>query len=160
MNSVALPRIGWAVASSLFAAFALTIFPLPESLQALRPDWVALTVIFWIVSLPSWFGIGVAWLCGLVLDTLTGALLGQHAAALALIAYIAFKFHRRVRVFPIWQETFAVFVFLTLYHLVLMWIDGTAGRNLSMQYLLPVVSGVCVWPLWSGLLNAVVRQSR
>ena len=157
---MAQPRIGWAVASTLFAAFALTIFPLPAAAESLRPDWVLLTVVFWIVSLPSWIGIGVAWLCGIVLDTLTGALMGQHAAALALIAYIAFVFHRRIRVFPIWQETFAVFIFLILYHLVLMWVEGTVGRSLSIEYLLPVVSGVIVWPLWAGLLNAVVRQTR
>jgi rod shape-determining protein MreD len=154
------PRIGWAVGSSLLAAFALTIFPLPASVQALRPDWVALTVIFWIVSLPSWIGIGVAWLCGLLLDTLTGALLGQHAAALALVAYLSFKLHRRIRVFPIWQETFAVFVFLTLYHLMLMWVEGTVGRTLGVEYLLPVVSSVIIWPLWAGMLNALVRQTR
>ncbi|MFK8015166.1 MAG: rod shape-determining protein MreD [Gammaproteobacteria bacterium] len=157
---MAQPRIGWAVASTLFAAFALTIFPLPAAAESLRPDWVLLTVIFWIVSLPSWIGIGVAWLCGIVLDTLTGALLGQHAAALALVAYIVFVFHRRIRVFPIWQETFAVFVFLILYHLVLMWVEGTVGQDLSVEHLLPVVSGVIAWPLWAGLLNAIVRQTR
>lgn len=157
---MARPRIGWAVASTLLAAFALTIFPLPQALEPLRPDWVAMTVIFWIVSLPSWFGIGVAWLCGIVLDSLTGALLGQHAAALAVIAYIAFTFHRRIRVFPIWQETFAIFLFLSVYHLLLMWIEGSTGRDLSIAYLLPVATSVIVWPLWAGMLNAIVRQSR
>lgn len=160
MTFVARPRIGWAAFSTLFAAYALTIFPLPQVLESFRPDWVAMTVIFWIVSLPSWFGIGLAWLCGIVLDALVGTLLGQHAFALAVVAYIAFKFHRRIRVFPIWQETFAVFVVLTLYHLLLMWIEGTAGRDLSLNYLSPVLTSVIIWPIWAGLLNAIVRQAR
>ena len=154
------PRIGWAVATSLLTAFALTIFPLPSALEPMRPDLVAMTVIFWVVSLPSWIGIGVAWLCGIVLDTLTGTLLGEHAAALAVIAWIAFRFHRRIRVFPLWQETFAVFWLLCLYHLILMWVDGTVGRHLSALQWLPVITSVIVWPAWSHLLNSAVRHAR
>lgn len=154
------PRIGWAVAASLVAAFAFTIFPLPAAIEPMRPDLVAMTVIFWVVSMPSWVGIGVAWLCGIVLDTLTGALLGEHAAALALIAWIAFRFHRRIRVFPLWQETFAVFWLLCAYHLVLTWIDGTVGRPLSALQWLPVVTSVIIWPAWSHLLNMAVRRAR
>jgi len=160
VTRVAQPRIGWAVISSLLVAYALSIFPVPPALEALRPDWVALCVIFWVVCLPSWIGIGVAWMCGILLDTLTGALLGQHAISLALIAYIAFIFHRRIRVFPIWQETFTVFILLTLYHAALIWIDGTAGRQVSFGYFLPIVSSVLIWPAWSHLLNATVRQTR
>lgn len=160
MIGLAQPRIGWAVISSLLVAYVLSIFPLPVILEGLRPDWVALCVIFWVVSLPSWVGIGVAWLCGIFLDTLTGALLGQHGIALALIAYIAFMFHRRIRVFPIWQETFTVFVLLTLYHVALVWIDGTAGRHITVGHFLPILPSVLIWPAWSHLLNAAVRQTR
>lgn len=157
---MALPRIGWAIGSTLLAAFALAIFPLPAALEPMRPNMVALTVIFWVVSTPSWIGIGVAWLCGLLMDVLTGALLGEHALAMTLIAYIAFRFHRRIRVFPRWQETVAVFWLLCVYHLVLTWIGGTVGRHLAVLQWLPVLTSVIVWPLWSHLLNAVVRQTR
>ena len=160
MSVLLRPRVGWIVVATLFAAFALTIFPLASEFEAYRPDWVAMTAIFWIICLPSWFGIGVAWICGIVLDTLMGALLGQHALALAVVAYITFKFHRRIRVFPIWQETFTVLVLLIVYHLILMWVDGATGRRLSLDYVKPVMLSVAVWPLWSNLLNAMVRQSR
>jgi len=157
---VARPRVGWAVAASLFAAFALTIFPLPQSVEAYRPDWVAMTVFFWIISLPFWIGIGAAWLCGILLDALLGSLIAQHALALSVPAYIAFHLHRRIRVFPIWQETFAIFLLLSIYHLILLWIDGATGRPVSLDYIKPLLTSVVIWPLWGGLLNAVVRQSR
>lgn len=126
----------------------------------MRPDFVAMTVVFWIVSIPSWVGVGIAWICGLALDTLTGALLGEHAAALALIAWIAFRFHQRIRVFPLWQECFAVFLLLCVYHLVLTWVGGTIGRHLSSLQWIPVLTSVIVWPLWSHALNSAVRRVR
>ena len=160
MIGVSRPRVGWAVAASLFAAFALTIFPLPQPIEAYRPDWVAMTVIFWIICLPFWVGIGTAWVAGILLDTLQGSLLAQHALALTVPAYVAFRLHRRIRVFPIWQETFAVLLLLIVYHLILMWIDGATGRPVSFEYLKPILTSVAIWPLWGGLLNAVVRQTR
>lgn len=160
MISAVRPRLGWAVAVSFFAAFALTIVPLPQAVEPYRPDWVAMTVLFWVISLPGWVGIGGAWLAGILLDTLQGSLLGQHAVAITVPAYIAFRLHRRIRVFPIWQETFAVVVLLIIYHLILLWVDGTTGRPVGLHYLLPVATSALVWPLVGSLLNAVVRQSR
>ncbi len=160
MIHVARRRLGWAVGASLFAAFALSIFPLPAAFEPYRPDWVAMTVIFWIISLPGWVGIGAAWLAGILLDTLQGSLLGQHAVALTVPAYIAFRLHRRIRVFPIWQETFAVFLLLIIYHLILLWIDGATGRPVSLEYLTPILTSAAIWPLWVSVLNAVVRQTR
>jgi rod shape-determining protein MreD len=40
---------------------------------------------------------------GIVLDTLSGSLLGQHALALLVIVYIAERLHLRMRVFPMSQ---------------------------------------------------------
>ena len=68
------------------AAMLLTIIPLSDGFRALRPDWVALTLIFWCLALPDRVSVGSGFIAGLLLDVLTGTLLGQHALALSLVA--------------------------------------------------------------------------
>ena len=128
-------------------ALMLAIVPLPAGVDALRPDWVTLAVIYWTLMAPQRFGLVLAWLSGLLLDTLSGALLGQHGLALAVVAYISLSFHLRIRVFPIWQMTMTVFALLTLYQFGLYWIDGVAGRTVPIaEYWGPVLSGTVLWP--------------
>lgn len=148
------------MALTLLTAFALTIFPLPSAADPYRPDWVMLTVVFWAISIPSWIGVGVAWLCGIALDTLKGGILGQHALALSVVTWIAFLFHRRIRVFPIWQETFTVLVLLLIYHSILVWIEGVTGASPTLAWYKPVLGSVLLWPIWVSLLNAIARRTR
>src|ERR1700722_1264441 len=89
---------------TLLAAFGLSLLPLPSSTLSFIPDWVLLTVIYWIIYLPQRIGLGIAWITGLLTDILTNSLLGEHAVASVLVAYLALKFHRRIRIFSIWQQ--------------------------------------------------------
>ena len=45
--------------------------PLPSLLDAYRPDWVALVVLYWVIALPHRINIGTAWVAGLLLDAFT-----------------------------------------------------------------------------------------
>ena len=44
----------------------LALMPLPDYLQAFRPDWLALLVIFWAMQLPRTWSVGSAWIIGIV----------------------------------------------------------------------------------------------
>ena len=90
-------------------ADAGTIAPMPDWASPFRPDWVALTLIYWTMMLPRTYSIGTAWIVGIVLDVAQGTLLGQHAIALCFVAYIAVKFHLQFRVFPVSQMSATVF---------------------------------------------------
>ena len=81
------------VVLSLIVALALTMLPLPPALDIIRPDWLALIVIFWALSVPRSYGVGIAFLVGIVLDVSQGTLIGQHALGLTVIAYITVRFH-------------------------------------------------------------------
>lgn len=137
-----LPVIG-----TLVVGLMLTIMPLPESLQVLRPDWLALLVIFWAMQLPRTWSVGSAWVIGIVLDVAHGTLLGQHALALCLIAFITVRFHLLMRVFPLSQLSATVFALLALYQFVLFWVNGVAGVAApAAAYWAPVVTGTLIWP--------------
>src|SRR5258705_5627025 len=92
---------GWRITITIVLALVLTIVPLPESIRAARPDLLLLLVIYWSLSAPGTVGLVFAWLCGLAIDVLQGSVLGQHAAAFLLIAFLTHKFQLRMRIFPI-----------------------------------------------------------
>ncbi|GIT14758.1 MAG: hypothetical protein CM1200mP36_05140 [Gammaproteobacteria bacterium] len=70
---------------------------------------------------------------GLALDSLSGALLGQHAIAMLVVVYLSLRFHLRIRVFPIWQMTMTVFVMLAIHEFLLFWIDGVGGAERALH---------------------------
>ena len=107
---------------------------------------------------PERVGLLTAFAMGLALDTLSGALLGQHALAMVTVVYLSVRFHLRIRVFPVWQLSMSVLLLLGLYEFMLFWIDGVAGRSVpTIERWAPVVSGALVWSLVLGYL-ASVRQ--
>ncbi len=138
------------------AALLLSIVPLPDWAAPYRPDWVALTLIYWSIALPRRYSVGTAWILGVVLDIAYGTLLGQHALALAFITYLTVKFHLQLRVFPISQMTLTVAALLAVYQFILFWINGVAGIYPELViYWGPVAAGTLLWPLVSLALGGV-----
>lgn len=146
---------------TLVVGLMLSIMPLPESLQAFRPDWIALLLIFWAMQLPRSWSVGTAWIVGVVLDVSYGTLLGQHALALSVIVFVTVRFHLLMRVFPLSQLTATVFALLALYQFLLFWINGVAGVTApASSYWGPVISGAVLWPFLYMFLSGVRYRSR
>jgi len=135
------------VIGSLLAAAWLSVLPLPQGLLWLRPCWVVLVLVYWLVALPSHVGVGVAWLAGLVMDGVTGSVLGQQALSLALIAFICQVSYQRLRMFSVLQQMLVMLVLAGLHQLIYHWLHNVRGTAASgIWYLLPaLVTAVC-WP--------------
>ncbi len=141
---------------TIILALMLMMMPLPESVSAFRPDWIALIMIFWTMSVPRRVSVGVAWFVGIIVDVSQGTLLGQHALALCAVAYVTVKFHLLMRVFPLMQLTATIFALLALYEFLLFWINGVIGINApSISYWAPVISGTLIWPLLYTFVSGV-----
>lgn len=144
------------VAICIILALVLTIVPLPDRVEPYRPDWAAMTLIYWSMAVPRSYSVGTAWLVGIALDVAQGTLLGQHALALSLITYMTTRFHLQLRVFPLSQMTATVLALLCLYQFILFWINGVAGINApAVTYWGPVVSGTLLWPVVSLLFSGI-----
>jgi rod shape-determining protein MreD len=150
-----------ASAFSLVLMLALAVVPLPASISPFRPDWVAVLLIHWSLAAPLRFGLMTAFWMGIALDTLSGALLGQHALALLLVVFLAERFYLRVRVFPLSQMAVTVLILLALYEFILFWIDGIAGRTVPLiERWAPPLTGTVVWILMTVLFAQSARESR
>jgi rod shape-determining protein MreD len=141
---------------STVGALALAIIPLPNALDALRPDFLVLVVFYWSIESPRAGGLALAFVAGLALDVINGVVLGQHALALTLTAGWATHLRLRLRVFSILSQTLTIFALLSAYQFILFWVDGATGNPVTSfgRWLAPVIGGV-IWPLLAGTLSRV-----
>jgi rod shape-determining protein MreD len=151
------------IAVSFVVAMVLAIVPLPDSvpieLGYLRPQWVVLVLIYWVIALPGRVGILVAWSIGLIVDVLLGSLLGQHGVAFILVAYIASSLYQRLRMFSLWQQSMIVFAIVGLSQLINFWIESIVGiGDWNLWYLLSSVVSALLWPSVFLLLRYLRRQ--
>ncbi len=152
---------GVVIIITFIIALLLTIIPLPDSLRYVRPDWVGLVLIYWCLALPDRVGVSTGWLTGLLVDLLTGTLLGQHALSLCVVAWLTLKFHQRVRLFPVWQQAITVMALLIVHQLLALWISRIIGRPGAPWYVwMPAITGMLIWPLVFTLLREVRRGFR
>ena len=149
---------GWVIVLSFMVSFMLAIMPLPSWATLWRPDWVALVLIYWCIAIPQRVGITTGWLVGLIRDVLNETLLGQQALSLCLIAYISVRLHRRIRLFPLWQQSIGVLVLITGDQLLRAWIRGIQGQPLvDVSFVYPALTSMLLWP-WVFILLRDLRR--
>lgn len=150
-----------AVIVSFVVAIILTLMPLPQWAEAFRPDWVGLVLIYWCMAAPERVGVGTGFVVGIVLDALYGSILGLHALAKSLIAFMAVRTHLKLRMFPRLQQAVAVCVLLLLNQLLVLWVHGMLGKApASISYWTPSIVGMVVWPWLFVILRDVRRRFR
>jgi rod shape-determining protein MreD len=148
------------VLASLAAALFLTILPMPGVLEDWRPQWLALTLIFWALAVPERVGVFWAFGAGLAADVATGTLLGHHALGFSVVAYVAVELHRRVRIFPLWQQSLFVWVLLLVERLLSLWVLGATGQPMpTLVYWAPTFLGLLLWPWLSVVLRDLGRRA-
>ena len=141
-------RGGFIILISFVIALILTIMPLPDWTEPLRPYWMLLVLIYWCMAIPSRVGIGIAWVMGIFVDISQDALLGQHALAMALVALFAVSLHQRLRIFPVWQQSVTVFVFSLIYSMIVLWVNGISGQHTDIWLAIqPCLTSAMFWPL-------------
>ncbi|MGI9274488.1 MAG: rod shape-determining protein MreD [Endozoicomonas sp.] len=159
--SVQKPNAHWVVWISLLGAVVLSILPLPAWMSVARPAWVPMVLMYWVLALPERFGLFFAFFIGLLLDVFLGTLFGQSSMGLLLVTVIVLGLHRRLRMFPWWQQAFMVFVIIGFYQLLNLWIRSAIGRTTpSLWYLLPSLTSAALWPWVSGVLRYLRRYFR
>lgn len=149
------------VAASFLLAAVLAVLPLPQWLLWARPEWVALVLVYWCIALPHRIGIFTALVLGVLVDALEGAVLGQNAFSLSVLALCSLLGYQRLRVFSLWQQCGVVFLLIGLHQLIGQWVQNLEGAGArSLLFLLPALSSALVWPGVLHLLRGIRRHYR
>ncbi|MBU2710089.1 rod shape-determining protein MreD [Zooshikella harenae] len=148
----------WIIWATLFMAYVLCLLPMPSWLAIGRPEWLAMVVIYWGMALPERIGIITAWTLGILLDVMQGVLLGQNALGMVVVAYVALRLHRRIRVFPLLQQSLFILVLVGIYQLISLWARSVVGRMPpNLLFLMPAVVSAVLWP-WLFIILRDIRR--
>lgn len=131
---------------SLFLALLCLLLPWSGIALTLRPDFLLLVLIFWLIRAPNLCNIGTAWLVGLLMDLATGGVFGQYALAYTITAFFAAIYQRRLVLFNGTQQIFYVFLLLLTSQIILLILKTFSGAEwLGWSYFMPSITGVLLW---------------
>jgi rod shape-determining protein MreD len=150
-------------ASTIVASFALALFLnfLPWRDLRLMPDFVALTLCFWCIRQPRLVGLGIGWMLGLLTDAGNGVLLGQHALAYSLLAFLSVWLSRRILWFGAGLQALHVLVILLLAQGVALVVRVASGNAFpGWPIFVGPIFGALLWPLVTWLLLLPQRRAQ
>lgn len=132
----------------LALAMTLTLVPLAEGLRPFRPYWLTLTLFYLGIFMPLQSGVIRSWLFGVLIDGITGTLLGIHALNFAFVTYVALLFHQRLRLYAVVQQmmvlTLIMAITLSAEFLIRGATDGSAN---TLLFWAPLLTTPLFWPL-------------
>lgn len=157
-DQLLMPVNPWFLAFTMMLAFVLNFVPIGR--VPAMPDFVAVTLVFWILHEPRRVGVGLAFLFGLLMDVHDGAVLGQHALAYTVLSFMALTVHRRLAGFTPLSQMFQVFPMLLAAHAVSLTVRMFAGGMFpGWTLLLAPVFEALLWPVADWLLLAPQRRA-
>jgi rod shape-determining protein MreD len=151
-------RLGLVILFSLITASILALVPLQSKLNYFRPDFLGAIVIYWGVTYPNRFGVGKAWIFGLLQDIVTGSLLGQQALSIALITYFANQLRHRMQLYTGIQQAFVVLLLVGMGQLLRALIQILIGHPpQNAWYWVTTLSTMLFWPILARMLQSIIR---
>ena len=104
-------------------------------------------------------GLGVAWTLGLVSDAGNGVLLGQHALAYSLLAFLCIWLSRRILWFGAGLQAMHIAVLLVLAQAVVLLVRVVAGNAFpGWSMFVGPLFGAALWPILSWILLMPQRR--
>src|SRR5437899_5732483 len=156
-RSILVPARASTIIASFAAALLLNFLPWRD--LRLVPDFVALVLAFWCVRQPLLVGLGVAWTLGLLADAGNGVLLGQHALAYSLLAFLAVWLSRRILWFGPMLQSLHVALILLVAQTAVLFVRLAAGDPFPgwPMFVSPLL-GAALWPVVTWLLLLPPRR--
>lgn len=146
---------------TIIGSFVLALFLnfLPWRDMRLVPDFVALVIAFWCVRQPRLVGLGVAWVVGLLTDAGNGVLLGQHALAYSVLAFLSVWLSRRILWFGPMLQSLHIALILVVAEAATLVVRLAAGDPFPGWpiFVRPLV-GAALWPAVTWLLLLPQRR--
>lgn len=143
---------------TLIVALTFQLYPWSGHGVILRPDFLLVVTLYWVIRAPYLINVGLAWFAGLIVDLSTGSLLGQHALAFGFAAFLALLYQRRLVLFNRWQLTVYIFALLITERAIVLMLKLFADYdNPGLSYFWPVVTSLILWQLMVLMFGAPTR---
>jgi rod shape-determining protein MreD len=150
-----------AVFVSFLLAAILEVIALPDQVGFLRPEWLLLTLIYWLLRHPEKIGMSTSLLLGLVMDAISGTYLGIHMLSMSLSCYLVLTMHKRMVMFPVVQQSLVIFFIVGIQLMVVYLLTSALSIGDSgLDYLWQALSSALLWPFVLILTDRLVFALR
>lgn len=146
------------IAFSLLFALLFNSIPWTGLGLILRPDFVALLLIYWCIHQPHRVSIGVAWLVGIFSDVAGGSLFGQHALAYVGLAFICGLLYRRMQMLNLFQQMLQIFPVLLVTYALYGAVHWQVRGYVEWIWFLGCVTTMLLWIPLSMIMRALRQQ--
>jgi len=145
-HEILLPVRAGFIMFTLIAALLANLLPWSGAALWIKPDFVALVVLYWCIEQPRKFGFIAPWLLGLFMDVADGTLFGQHALSYSILAYAGIVLHRRVLGFTGTAQVVHVVILLLMNDLIVLVVRALAGADFpGFQYFIGSFVAGALW---------------
>lgn len=143
---------------SYVLALVLMVMPIPTFLEAWRPDWVSMVLIYWLMAIPHRVGLTTVLVMGLLTDILMGTTFGVYATGLLIVAYSTLRHFQRIRNYSLMQQMLVIAALILVKRLVVYQLEHFLNdAAFHWSYLYPVISSMVLWP-WLFLVMRGYRR--
>lgn len=143
-NRILLPARGWFILLSCGLAVFLNMIPFGHLPGV--PDWVALVLVFWCIHQPLRVGMGAAFLLGIAMDVVDASVMGQHAIAYVVLAFVAAGWSKRILWFRLGEQALHILPMLLGTQLLMMVVRLVGGGHFpGFAWFLGSLTGVVIW---------------
>lgn len=153
------PVRGTLIFLSLLVALFLNWLPWEGIWLMLRPDFVAMVLLYWCMHRPWRIGIGISWTMGIIADVSDASLFGQHALAYTLLAFGGVVLHRRMQMFDLRMQTVQVSGIFLLTYAAYALVHWQVNGYVVWGYFLGALTSTFLWAPLNLMLQAI-RQKR
>ncbi|MBI5750560.1 MAG: rod shape-determining protein MreD [Hydrogenophilales bacterium] len=143
---------------SVLAALFMNMLPWEGVWLMLRPDFVAVVLLYWCMHKPLRVGIGLSWSVGILADVADASLFGQHALAYTLLAFGGVVLHRRLQMFNLRQQTTQVFGIFVLTYVAYALVHWQANNYVVWTYFAGCLTSTLLWAPLSIVFQAMQRM--
>ena len=147
------------IVTSIVGALLLNGLPWEGLWLTLRPDFVAVVLLYWCTHKPLRVGVGMSWAIGILADVGDASLFGQHALSYTLLAFGGVVLNRRIRMFDLREQTTQVFVILLSTYAVYALVHWQVNGQVVWMYFLGCLTSTLLWIPTSFLFQSM-RQMR
>lgn len=150
---------------SIGVAYLIQVLPWTGPWLLMRPDFMLLVILFWVIHEPRHVGQGVAFIVGLLVDVSDSTLLGQHAMAYVIGAFAAQVLRVRILQFPLGEQALHILGITIVCATVFLLLNLALGAEFPgfLMAVSPVFTALlwapATWLLYSPAVRGGRRES-
>ncbi|MCA8838430.1 MAG: rod shape-determining protein MreD [Gammaproteobacteria bacterium] len=131
---------------SVAVALLLSLYPFGPGYQIFAPDWLALTVLYWLARSEQSLSYWHIFFYGVAFDLLHFNFIGAESIGLLVFSYTFARYRTLFQFLPKIAQPAAVFLLLMIKQFCIQWMLGITGELPTWQiYLVPPLCGAIVW---------------